>query len=132
MEIAVELAGRSAIQLISIGGQLESNYLAFTGPKAVRFISEYNPDVAVISCKGIDMVRGAMDSSDSIAATKQAMIASARRVILAADFGKFNRIAFSQLCSINDIDCLVTDKDPGEEWKNYLEERGVECVYTAG
>ena len=129
MEIAVELADKPDIELISIGGQLESRYLAFTGPKAVRFIGEYNPDIAVISCKGFDIERGAMDSSDSIAATKQAMIASANFVILAADQRKFGKRALCRLCGLNDLDCIVTDEDPGEGWKDYLMESGVECIY---
>jgi DeoR/GlpR family transcriptional regulator of sugar metabolism len=129
VEIIVELADKPNIELISTGGLLESNYLAFTGAKTIRSFGEYNPEIAVVSCKGLSMERGVMDPTDSIANTKQAMIASARMTFLATDHTKFERFALSTICDPGDFNCVVTDRDPGSVWKDYFRERDVKCIY---
>jgi DeoR/GlpR family transcriptional regulator of sugar metabolism len=129
IEIIVEMADKAHVELISTGGGLDRHYLAFTGPKTIRALSEYNPEIAVLSCQGLDMTRGIMDSTDAIADTKKAMITAARTVILATDYTKFNQFALSHIGPITEIDILITDRDPGPEWRDFLEERNVECIF---
>ena len=57
------------------------------------------------------------------------MLDAAEQVILAVDSTKFDRVAFSRLCDLPDIDCVVTEKKPDDRWIRYLKEQGIELVY---
>lgn len=129
IEVLVELAETNGWDVISSGGTLKENYLALVGPRAMEGISSFNADKVILSCKGIDMEKGITDANDMFSQVKQTMLRSAKQKILAVDSTKFNRVAFSQICKADDIDMVVTDIRPSDEWMEYFEERGIECLY---
>lgn len=53
-------------------------------------------DLALLSCKGLDMDKGIMDSSEREADVKTEMVKQALEVALLADHTKFERTAFVQ------------------------------------
>ena len=57
------------------------------------------------------------------------MRASARRTILALDSSKFDKVSFIQIAGLGDVDCVVTDREPPQEWKDYFDALGLECRY---
>lgn len=129
IEVLVELTDVSGWDVISTGGNLKENYLALVGPRAVDTIAAFNVDKVILSCKGLDMEKGITDANELFTQVKKNMLASAKQKILAVDRTKFNRIAFSQICSITDIDIVVTDVKPSEDWLRYFEEKGITCLY---
>ena len=108
---------------------MRENYLALVGPKATDVISSFHVDRAVISCKGLDMVHGITDSNEMFSQVKQTMLKSAKQRILAVDHTKFGNIAFSRIGELSASDMVVTDVRPSEEWMEYFEEKGIECLY---
>ena len=92
-------------------------------------IRGYHVDVAVCSCKGIDMKLGITDSNEKDAQIKQAVYASAERKVLALDGGKFDRKSFVKVCDISEVDTIVTDSKPSDTWVEYLGANGVEVIY---
>ncbi|HHT54570.1 MAG TPA: DeoR/GlpR transcriptional regulator [Clostridiales bacterium] len=129
VEIVLELA--SDVQgwnIFCTGGLLKSNSLAFTGKRAESMIESYHVNVTVISCEGIDLEAGYTDSREETALLKRSMMASAKKVILAADSKKFGKVAFINIGRFADLDVLVTDADPGPGWRACLEENGVKLV----
>ncbi len=129
IEVLVELSDVSGWDIISTGGTMRENYLALVGPKATDVISSFHVDRAVISCKGLDMVHGITDSNEMFSQVKQTMLKSAKQRILAVDHTKFGNIAFSRIGELSAIDMVVTDVRPSEEWMEYFEEKGIECLY---
>ncbi len=129
IETVVDLAGKvQDWNIHCTGGMLKPSALAFTGPRAESMVAAYHVNTAVISCEGIDLAAGYTDSRDENALLKRAMMASAKRVILAADSTKFGKVSFISIGGFSDIDVLVTDFDPGEEWRTMLEENGIELI----
>lgn len=129
IEVLVELADAGSWDVISTGGTLKENYLALVGPRAMEGISSFNADKVIISCKGIDMDKGITDANEMFSQVKQTMLNSAAQKILAVDHTKFNKVAFSQICDIVDIDMIVTDVMPSAEWMEYFKEKGITCLY---
>jgi DeoR/GlpR family transcriptional regulator of sugar metabolism len=86
-------------------------------------------DKAVISCKGLDMERGITDSNEMEAQIKKLMLASAGTRILAADSTKFDRISFTRIGGLQNLDYLITDKEPVEKWKQVFEKTGINLKY---
>lgn len=129
IEVLVELADVSGWDVISTGGSLKENSLALVGPKAVESIGTFNADVMIMSCKGIDMQKGITDANEMFSQVKKAMMRSAKKKILAVDHTKFEKVAFSQICEITDMDMIVTDIRPSDEWLEYFNNKGIECLY---
>ena len=129
IEVLVELADVSGWDIISTGGNLRENSLALVGPKAVESISTFNADKVIMSCKGIDMEKGITDANEMFSQVKKAMIRSAKQRILAVDYTKFEKVAFSQICEVDDIDMVVTDVRPSDEWMDYFKDKGIDCQY---
>lgn len=129
IEVLVELGDTNGWDVISSGGTLKENYLALVGSRAIEGISSFHADKVVISCKGIDMEQGVTDANDMFSQVKQTMLRSAKQRILAVDCTKFNEVAFSQICRMEDVDMVVTDLRPTDGWLKYFEERGITCLY---
>lgn len=131
IEIVLELAGDvQGWNIHCTGGMLKPYALAFTGRRAEEMVSSYHVNYAIISCEGIDLETGYTDGREETALLKRTMMASAKKVILAADRAKFGKTSFISVGRISELDTLVTDSDPGEEWRAGLEEAGVKLVVT--
>ena len=91
-------------------------------------VNSYHVNFAVISCEGLDIDAGYTDSREDNAVLKRTMMASAKKVILAVDNEKFGKTSFISVGKMSEIDTLVTEKDPGEQWKVLLEENKVELI----
>lgn len=129
IEIIVELSAMQSWNVISTGGNVKSGYLALVGPKVIEDLESFNVEKAFISCKGFDVERGVTDGNEEFAQVKQGIIRSAKKRILAVDFSKFDKAAFSKICGIDQFDTVVTDQNPGESWLEYFDKRGIECLY---
>lgn len=116
-------------EVISTGGTLQTDKYALVGPKAIAGIESFQADKAIISCKGLDMDKGLTDINDLFSQVKQTMLRNATQRILAVDYTKFDHVGFSRICSIMDIDLVVTDIQPSEAWMEYFKDKGIACVY---
>lgn len=129
IEIMIELSDVSDWNIISSGGSLKEGYLALVGPQAVESLSVFNVEKAFMSCKGLSADRGITEGNEQFAQTKQVMMHSAQKKILTADSSKFDRVAFSKVCDIKDIDTIITDEKPSSTWMEFFDRYGVECLY---
>ncbi|WP_151734919.1 DeoR/GlpR family DNA-binding transcription regulator [Paenibacillus tengchongensis] len=120
----------SGHKLISTGGVLGAQTNSFVGPSASHTIQRYNVDVALFSCKALSMSGGLSDSNEAEAELKILMQQQASKVILLADYSKFDRIAFVKLFSFDKVDYIVTDQKPPQEWIDFLKKYQVSLIYA--
>ena len=129
IEVLVECAEDGDWDVISTGGTLQADKYALVGPRAIEGIESFHADKAIISCKGFDMEKGLTDINDMFSQVKQTMLANAAERILAVDYTKFDQVAFSRICSIAQIDLVVTDVQPSDAWLEYFKDKGMKCLY---
>ena len=129
VEILLELSDKSGWKILSTGGKLKNGSLALVGASAEQMIRDYHVHIAVCSSKGIDMNMGISDSNEEDASMKKAIFSSADRKILAIDSTKFNRRSFVKVFSVSDVDTVVTDEKPSDEWIEFFEKNQVELIY---
>ena len=129
IEVLLEIPQKNDWRIISTGGEYVCHGLSFAGRQAEGVIDEYNVDLAVISCKGLDMVKGVTDTRDYNAQIKKAFMRSARKVFLAVDNTKFDKVSFVKFSEISEIDAVVTDAEPNDEWKALFAANNVELYY---
>ena len=132
MEILLELSDVSGWNIISTGGRMREGYLAFLGSATQESIRSFYVDKAVFSCKALDMERGIMESQESFAMAKKAMMATSRKSILVVDSTKFGQTSYCVSGDIRRVDTVVTDKKPSDEWLAFFEERNIDCRYPEG
>ena len=129
IEVLLELPQNNDWRIICTGGEFVQSSLSFAGRQVESIIDEYNVDLCVISCKGLDMEKGITDTRDYNATIKKAFMRSAKKVFLAVDNTKFDKTSFVRLANISEVDAVVTDKEPNDEWKNYFTSCNVELYY---
>lgn len=129
LEIMIELSDVPEWNIISTGGSLKEGYLALFGPRAVEGLSAFHAEKAIFSCKGFDIEQGVTEGDEQFSQSKQVMMKSADTNILVVDSTKFDKIAFSKVCGLNELDIVVTDKKPKGEWLAVLEQYGIQCFY---
>lgn len=129
VEILLEVPQGNDWNVVSTGGTYRSESMSFYGAAAEEVVEKYYADYAVFSCKGFDIEKGMTDGRETFAMVKKAFIRSAKKVILAVDHTKFNKISFVRLGDLDDVDIIVTDVEPDEKWKKLIEEKGIELYY---
>ena len=82
-----------------------------------------------MSCKGLDIDSGALDSNEAEAEIKKVMISQATEVALLVDHSKFDRKAFVQLVDFSHINYIITDKKPGDQWINFCQKNNIQLIY---
>jgi DeoR family fructose operon transcriptional repressor len=114
VNIAWELSS-SDVEVTLTGGTLRRNTLALVGPIASHTLAGLHVDKLFLATNGLDLKRGLTSPNLTEAQTKISMLDSAREVILVTDHSKFGRIAFTQVCSLDRVNCVITDAGaPGD------------------
>ncbi len=126
IEIMLELSDISGWKVLSTGGTLREGSLSLVGYQAEKMISTFHVDKSIVSCNGIDSIKGITDANEMDAHMKRLMLESGNMKILAVDQTKFDRISFAKIEDISCVDMIVTDKKLSEEWKNIFENNNVD------
>jgi len=129
INVVMELSIAKDCKVISTGGILRESSMSFVGHMVGDSIKNYNVDVAVLACKGIDMVKGITESNEMEVEIKKDMVGAAKKVFLLADFTKFNKVSFLKMLKLDNVDTIFTDEDLGEEWEQFLSNKNIKLVY---
>jgi DeoR/GlpR family transcriptional regulator of sugar metabolism len=115
--------------IISVGGELRRHSMTFVGPIANQALTQFNADVALVSCKAMSVNGGGMDASAADAEVKRAFIGNAQHVCLLVDGDKFDGTALIRVSSFEPIDVVITDRAPNQAWADFLAREHVELMY---
>ena len=129
VEIVTELADVEGWTILSTGGRLKPDSLAFVGQQVQTILSNYHVDKTFLSCKGMDANAGVTDSSDAQALCKQAMMRAAKRSILCLDSSKFDKISFITITPLDGLQAIVTNEKPNRTWLELLKQKNIPCYY---
>ena len=86
------------------------------------------PDIAFIGANGIEPHFGISTPGMNEAIVKTAICKSARRVVLLCDSAKFGQESLVRFAGFEDIDTLITDREPEGALRQALEAANVEIV----
>lgn len=103
------------------GGLIYPDSGLLVGPQAISNIKQYHANLAFLSVGGIQCEQ-ATNSNQLVVETERAIIEQSERVIMLADHSKLGKRSMCQICTINEIDVLVTDYN--EEKRDIIAEIG--------
>lgn len=127
LPVANHFASNPRVEVLVSGGVIYPRLGVLVGPLAVESFSKLHADVAIMSSGGIT-TEGITNSHGLLIDIQRAMIAAARQVIFCLDHTKFDRRSVSFLCSLEDVDMVVTDSGAPAALLGELRARGVEVV----
>jgi DeoR family transcriptional regulator of aga operon len=107
---------------------MRHNILSLVGAIAIDNFKKFFGDKLFLAADGIDVNLGLSSPDLEEAALKRTMIKMARKVIVVADSSKFGRRNLAVICSVSQIDVLITDKGISPADNEALEKMGVEVV----
>lgn len=123
---AVDLSERCD-EVILTGGKIRPGELSLSGTLAERSLSKFNINTAVIGAAGIteDCISDfIVDEAD----IRSQVIQNANRVIVLADFAKFGVRAMCRVCSLEDIDIIITDDKAPKDILKRIEKKGIQIL----
>ena len=57
------------------------------------------------------------------------MIENSNQTILLIDWSKFDKVALNRVCSLKDINTIITDKEPGGSYMEFFRKNNIEILY---
>lgn len=132
IEILLELSEVVGWKVLSTGGVLKEGSLSLVGYQAENMIHNYHVDKAIISCKGVDIEKGITDSNEMEAHIKKLMLSSAHTKILAVDKSKFDKLSFTKISNLSDIDMVITDSKLDDKWMQTFKSMNIDTQYKHG
>ncbi|MFW7414364.1 DeoR/GlpR family DNA-binding transcription regulator [Demequina sp. SO4-18] len=106
---AKALSSHAGVTLYVLGGRVRGVTGAAVGEWTTEVLSGVVADVAVVGTNGMSVRRGLTTPDQAEAQVKRALIASARRVVLAADSSKAGDDHLHRFADLAEVDVIVTD-----------------------
>lgn len=115
-------------RVILTGGVLRPGELSLVGRMAEDAFRHFFVDKLFLGVGGIDLEAGLTEYNIEDALVKQAMIRSAREVIVVADASKFERVVFAAVAPLEKVTRIITDDSLAPDIVSALQEREIEVV----
>ncbi|GAA2147942.1 DeoR/GlpR family DNA-binding transcription regulator [Nocardioides koreensis] len=126
--VAARLAGNPQVELHLLPGRVRTTTQAAVGPETVSALANLRVDVVFLGTNGITADHGLTTPDWDEAATKRAMVASARRSVVLADASKIGTESPHRFASLDEVDVLVTDDAISSADRRELTRAGLEVV----
>ncbi|WIE55702.1 DeoR/GlpR family DNA-binding transcription regulator [Curtobacterium sp. MCBD17_003] len=128
LNIATGLVEHSGVRVFAAGGEVRSSSQETVGPSAEAFLSDYHIDVSFVGVDGVDATAGCTNY-DPVGARVNAMMSRrSRATVVLADATKIGRMALASVCSMADVDVLVTDTRAPDSAVEAIERQGCRVV----
>ena len=110
INILLELVNNSEIRVKLVGGDFRKKTFSMVGQEAINFLDRYNFNKAFVGVNGISMVEGFTTPNELEAIVDGEVIKRSKEVFILADETKFGAVAFSNICKIENVDYIITNK----------------------
>ena len=114
------------LTLIGCGGILRDVSYTFVGPQAVQFFQTVRAGTLFLGATGLTFPEGITDPSPLEIQVKQAMAASASRIVLLIDSSKFGVRSLSPILPLQQISVLITDSAAPQSELDQVRKLGIE------
>ena len=131
VNVANRLRVYPQFEVIIAGGVVRTSDGAIVGEAAVDFVRQFRVDFAVIGVSAIDPDGSLLDFDFREVKMVQAIMESARHVILAADSSKFERSAPVRITHVSQVQTFVTDRCANAGVRRMCAEAGVALIETS-
>ncbi|AQT67137.1 Glucitol operon repressor [Anaerohalosphaera lusitana] len=116
-------------RIILTGGQYRPDRMDMIGPAAEATIAQLAGFKAFTGADDISLEAGISGADVVTVSFTKLVIKRASKVIFVGDNTKFDNPALYQIADINQLDYIVTNRDPGPNWRQTAREENVQLIY---
>ncbi len=127
-DIAYELSNNDNLEVIITGGFLDVNSKSMTGNITESSLRNFRIDKIFLEVNGVSIEYGITCLNYLEAQTKKVMINQSKKVIVLAESDKFEKGSLGVICSIEDVDMIITDNNITKESFKKYEDVGVNII----
>lgn len=125
VNVAMELSNRPDIEVVVTGGLLRGGWFSLVGPLANHAAESAFADIMFIGINGLDPEKGLTCLHPHEAEVNRLLLKNARRKIVVADHTKFGCVSRWLLCSLQQVDMILTDSGASDAMIAPFLEKGV-------
>lgn len=126
LRLGVLLNESENVHVVQLGGAVHKKSLSVLGEEAIRSLDDCFCSKVFFGVDGIDPEHGITTSTIEEAKLTRKMMKAASKTIILADSSKFGQRGFGRICSLEDIDLIITDAGVPEQMAAMIEEAGVD------
>jgi len=130
LNVVDQLAGRSSISVIAVGGEVRASDRAVVGALAHQFLDNFRVDYALIGASGLSLDGDLLDFDPDEVQVSRSIIRNAREVILVADASKIGRAAPLRIAGIEALRHFVTDRIDAADLRTRIISAGINLIET--
>ncbi len=131
LSVAQVFAEFKSNNVIIPGGTLDPGEFCLYGTHCEQEIMSYNIDTAIIAVNAVSLDKGITDFRLHEEGIIKAMMKNADKTFVAADSSKFGNVSCINICSLNEIDAIITDSKLDDDIYNNFMETGVKIIRPA-
>ncbi|MDQ3073691.1 MAG: DeoR/GlpR family DNA-binding transcription regulator [Bacteroidota bacterium] len=128
MNVTMVLMDHINVELVQLGGGVRKSSSSVVGHYAEDMLSNFACSKLFLGVDGISPEFGLTTTNMMEARLNAKMIHSVQKTIVLADSSKFGSKGFGKICELEDVDIIITDDGISNNYKERLEEMGVEVV----
>ncbi len=129
--VAIELAGREGVEVLTSGGRVRAGDLACSGTQAETFFGDYFADKAFLGSGGVHPEVGLTDYYPDEIASRRIILEHASERYVLADSSKLGRIALARVCGLDQLTAVITDDGADDRVVEELEREGLRVLVAS-
>lgn len=129
LRIVEALQGAENFTVILSGGIFNSEEYSFWGKECEEEILSYNFDLCILAVNAISEKKGITDFRLKEIGIIKAFMESSLRKVVVADYSKFDRVAYLNICGIDEVDLIFSDSSLTQEQIDRYKNKGVQ-IFT--
>jgi len=110
--VALELAEKPNLEVISVGGKLSRNTNIVSGAQVANELADLKVDLCLLGTNSLSVEDGVTDSDWEVVQIKRAMIKCSKKVAILRIVEKLNSVQKMKVVPLRDISYLITDVNP--------------------
>lgn len=114
------------------GGRMERTYEVLNGPAAESFYRNLYCDFVFVSAAAVSLDHGLTAYTEDDAALKRIMLSRGKTCVLLADSRKFGAVQKYRACGLEQMNIVITDAPPAEEYMDFFANRGIRVIVAEG
>lgn len=128
LKVALELCNRPNVDVLQLGGMIRSNSSSVAGFFAEKILEDISCGVLFLGVDGIDIDFGLSITNLAETSLDQKMMEAAQIIVIMADSTKFGQRGLGRICSLDQVQYIITDQSVSSGTVKQLEERGIKVI----
>ncbi len=121
---ALTLVNNDNLRVVLAPGDVDRLEGFCWGHETTEFLARYNADLAVFFADGV-ATSGVSESDSRTSWIVKTMLAQSKRSMLLIDHFRFDRQVVQQLCTLDELDIVISDNDPAAELRSHFLQNNV-------